>query len=661
MIIFKKTVPQPFLLLAAIAAIGLAVVVTARYIFPLMIDDAYITYSYARNLARFGHLVYHPTDQQLSISAPLYAVLLGIGGRLGFPIPALSNALGAASIFGSSLYLALLCYRQKMLWAAVTAGLLLATSPMLWLTLGLETCFFVLLALAAFYHFGRGQYVATALLTASAILTRGDGVLVAGLLGLFYLILLSATLRQARSNDAAETHPRIPWSAIVAFFVVLIPALLYLTLSFGSPLPTTLQTKQGQAAIGFTGFYSETSMLQGLLIMLRGWLDQSWLYVLWLPLAALGILLLPVSRWSWAIVAWGGLHFASYALLDVAPYTWYYAPLAPVAVLLAAGALQKLAEWVGADRVWAQFSLGGVLLLCLMLAQAISLMAVVSGISAEHPPKTLQDKVLPRGDASAFYRAIGEWIQANTPSNATVAVNDVGIVGYFADRAMIDFLGILQPDVAQAVGRNDLFYAIPHYLPDYIIVENTQIIYNISLHGDPWFAAHYKPIKRLSSERFEQFGGNPRDIFQRVHELLPMIEQTANVELLSGLTLESFAIDRTQLKPGDWLRVKLDWYVSRFNDSYATRIVHDPVFNITAYLTNNDGGVVTERSAADMLTTFQIQYWAEDEISPIYTPVFVPESLATGAYSLWIRIEEEGREEATHRLMVLTVESGPER
>ena len=177
-----------------------------------------------------ARLVYHPTNPELNISAPLYAVLLGIGGKLGVPIPALSNALGVASTFGSSAYLIALCYRHKKMWAAATAGLLLATSPMLWLTLGLETCFFLLLGLSAFYHFDREHYVAAAVLTACAILTRGDGILVAGLLGLYHLIVL---------------RRRVPWNAVLVFVVVMIPVLLYLTLSFGSPLPTTLQTEAG--------------------------------------------------------------------------------------------------------------------------------------------------------------------------------------------------------------------------------------------------------------------------------------------------------------------------------------------------------------------------------------------------------------------------------
>ena len=200
---------------AAFAVAGILVIVVGIYIFPYMLDDAYITYSSARNLARIGRLVYHPTNPVLNISAPLYAILLGIGGKLGFHIPALSSALGAASIFGSSAYLMALCYRHKMMWAAATAGLLLATSPMLWLTLGLETCFFLLLGLAAFYHFDREHYVAAAVLTACAILTRGDGLLVAGILVFYHLIVFAAAnsvecgsgVHGCNDTCAALSHP----------------------------------------------------------------------------------------------------------------------------------------------------------------------------------------------------------------------------------------------------------------------------------------------------------------------------------------------------------------------------------------------------------------------------------------------------------------------
>ena len=627
---------------AAVAALGLVVIVSGIQLFSLAVDDAYITYSFARNLARTGRLIYHPTNLEFSISSPLYAVILGIGGRAGLPIPTLSNVLSVASIFGSSVYLMLLCYRHKKMWAAITAGLLLATSPMMWLALGLETSFFVLVVLAAFYHFDREQYVVAAVLAAFAILTRGDGVLVGGLLGIYYLIVL---------------RRRVPWNAVVAFAIVLIPALLYLALSFGSPFPTTLETKQGQAAIGFSGFFPWTTIPQGLEIMLRGWLGQSFLYYLWLPLTLLGLLFLPFSRWGWGVVAWGVAQFASYVLLDVAPYTWYYAPLVPGAVLLVGLAIQELAGRVG--RVWPQLLAGGVLLSCLTLAQVISLRAAVSGIKAEASPEAMQSKVLPNGGYNDLFRATGDWIKANTPRNATVAVNDVGIIGYYADRPMIDFLGILQSDVSGAMGRNDLFYTIPHYFPDYIVLGEKPIIYNISLHDDPWFTANYKPVTRLSTERFEKLGGSPLVVFQRIYDPVPLTEQPTNIELSSGMTMISYAIGNGPLRPGDWMRVRQNWHIPPSADSNSYDM--EKVLHITTHLANKDGEVVSERSAANVRTDFYLGHWAEGEISPIYTTVALPNDLAPGSYRLQVQIVEKDQATIVHDLTTLTVGSGPER
>ena len=707
-----KPVSPPMWLYAAIAAAGVAVVVTGIYIFPLMIDEAYITYSHARNLARIGRLVYHPTNPYFSVGAPLYAVLLGIGGKLGVPIPALSNALSVASIFGSSAYLMLLCYRHRKMWAAATAGLLLATSPMLWLTLGLETCFFLLLVLAAFYHFDRGNYMVGAVLTACAVLTRWEGVLVAGVLGFSHFILiglrkkpsLAATVTYSVGvafailfiwslsdlyahgeyvgaaiavlvtvasaltgkrgdpldgalglNHSTVVRPIIPWNSVAAFFVVLLPVIFYLAVSFGPTLPTTFQTQQGQATIGYTGFGIGTSLAGGLQIMLRGWLDQSSLHFLWLPFTSLGILLLPKSLWSTGIVAWGGLLIVSYALLDVLPFTWAYAPLVPVVVLLVGLALQQLTGWL--HWVWLQLSLVGAVLLCLVLAQAISLKAFVSGLTTEHLPKDVQAKVVPTGRGNNVFRAVGEWINVHTPPDALVAANNVGIIGYYADRAMIDFLGILQPEVAQALKRRDLFYAIPHFLPDYIVLGDNLIIFDIWLHGDPWFAAHYKPVKRFTDERFERLGGRPMVVFQRVHDPMPMIEQETEINLFpyGGLELVSFAIDREQLKPGDWMRARLNMHVIRLYDSSPSYMIKNPILNITAFLADNEGKAVTERSAAHVLTTFHTEHWAEDEVSSIYTPLHVPDGLAPGTYFLWVRIEEEGQDDVTRKLTAIVV------
>lgn len=136
-----------------------------------------------------------------------------------------------------------------------------------------------------------------------------------------------------------------------------------------------------------------------------------------------------------------------------------------------------------------------------------------------------------------------------------------------------------------------------------------------------------------------------------------MIERETELDLLpyGGLTLVSYAVDREQLKPGDWMRVRLNLLASRINDSYPTWMVDDPVLNITTFLGNANGEVVTERANSDVLSTFHTEHWAEDGISPIYTAVHVPQGFSPGTYELCVRVKEEDREIATRRLTALTV------
>jgi hypothetical protein len=50
--------------------------------------------------------------------------------------------------------------------------------------------------------------------------------------------------------------------------------------------------------------------------------------------------------------------------------------------------------------------------------------------------------------------AVAKWINANTPRNAILAVHDIGAVGYFADRSIIDLAGLVSPEVIPFI-RNE--------------------------------------------------------------------------------------------------------------------------------------------------------------------------------------------------------------
>jgi predicted nucleotidyltransferase len=139
-------------------------------------------------------------------------------------------------------------------------------------------------------------------------------------------------------------------------------------------------------------------------------------------------------RWL-LLLGWGLLYFFGYTLLGVSRYFWYYAPLVPVFVTLIGLGGEAVVKSLK-DR-WRLFrrlrsALGGLILLFLLFPQARDLWRL-----AHHPDPRVQ-----------IYRDVGLWLAENTPPEASVGTLEVGIIGYYARRRMVDFAGLIQPDVA---------------------------------------------------------------------------------------------------------------------------------------------------------------------------------------------------------------------
>lgn len=74
-----------------------------------------------------------------------------------------------------------------------------------------------------------------------------------------------------------------------------------------------------------------------------------------------------------------------------------------------------------------------------------------------------------------IYQSIGEWLNTNTPPDAHVGMLEVGIIGYYAQRPVIDFAGLIQPDVAAQMNpattyEDAALWAVRQYQPEYIVL-----------------------------------------------------------------------------------------------------------------------------------------------------------------------------------------------
>jgi hypothetical protein len=423
-------------------------------------DDPFITYRYAENLSRGLGLVYNPGEVRLSTTTPLFALLLAVLHPVWSDLHGLAVFIGTLSLALGGLFLCDLLDSPGLRFTRWAGLLFYPLFPLAASTLSSETPLYLALCLGAFASYRRRHFHLAALSAGLAALTRPDAVLVAVVLGLHYL-----WSHPPQKGERRGMLANLPWQAMLIYLGIGLSWLVFAWVTYGSPIPLTLSAKQQQATV-----VGSQTFLPGVLTI-AGWY-ASWLYQLQaliaLPGLVYGLIRLPVLRW---LAAWTVLYFTSYSLLGVNRYFWYYAPLVPLFVL-AFGCgldgfsllLKTLLHKVQANEVVTTIKtifrwLPGLVMMMLLLVQVGKLWNMHLKPDARYP----------------IYRAAGEWLRENSPPDASVGTIEVGIIGYYAQRTMVDFAGLIQPDIARLLGTSGSYadtasLAFKFFHIDYLIL-----------------------------------------------------------------------------------------------------------------------------------------------------------------------------------------------
>ena len=611
---------------------------------PMAVDDAFVTFRYAQNLAAGHGFAYNPGSAVLSTTAPLYALILAAGGLLWPDLPALANTLSALAIWSGAALVFVLGRREGTPWVGALAALLFVIQPLLWLSLGLETSVFLALALGGIVTYRSGHLYWAATLLALATLTRGDGLILTAVIAADYALRWLSSRRSAPAKATKVWRgARSLWALAPAgvYLLVLLPLALWLTVQFGSPLPATLGAKVSQSELGVTGFYPHTSYLQGLAILIRARLAQSPFYLLFVPAVLAGL----VTMWwrgAWVrlMVAWGAAQLAGYAVLGVTPYYWYYAPLVPALVCTSALGAVGSTRWLAQLRPMRQRAgravaliLGGLWAASLVTAYLISGSAMVQGLDGPlPPPEDPVSKVLPEAKVE-IYRQAGQWLRENTPEAALVGVTEVGVMGYYAGRPMVDFLGLLEPEVAGALARGDLYWALLRYQPDYLALTAISPLYTYDLRADSWFQTAYAPVKTLADSRF---WGSPVTIYKRRAERIALAETVSGglpegaielgrdfggqIRLLGAMTGDD------TVQPGGILPLTLYWQA-------LGPVEHD--YTVFVHLLGQAERVIAQRDAPPGLGAAATSGWTPGQVVADPYLVTLPEVAYAPDQAVW--------------------------
>ena len=224
------------------------------------IDDAYIVYRYAENLAHGNGFVFNVGERVEGVTTLLWTLLVAAFVRAGLDAErvahALSVAFGGLTLWLTYVYARAALPSEHRITAAVAPWLLVACpSFIVWSTAGLETPLFMATVMATLYAEARGRPALSMAMAAVATLVRPDGALLA-------LVVAACTLG-VRPRERARTALL---SLCYALFLGLLTA--FRLAYFGSPLPNTFYAKVGGVAWWWGPHYLGRFAVQLLLPML---------------------------------------------------------------------------------------------------------------------------------------------------------------------------------------------------------------------------------------------------------------------------------------------------------------------------------------------------------------------------------------------------------
>ncbi len=420
-------------------------------------DDPFITYRYAENFRNGLGFVYNPGEKILSTTTPLFTLILAMMGFGGVAVPQLANLLGVFALLLGGVFLWDLGYTWKTPVIGWIGLLLYPTFPLVVTTLGSETPIYLAFCIGSYLFYVRDRYILAGILASLAVLTRPDAVLVALILGFDYLL----------------KNKRLPsWKVIFAFLIPILLWIVFALIYFGDPIPVTLVAKQRQGSMDISQKFA-----QGIITIAQFYISR-WHYWIEMLLAMIGLLYIVIHKYRWLLfLLWPVVYFLSFTIIGVSRYFWYYAPLVPGFIVLIGGGIMSICIWIqtvyekqssdssvqnkirsiGSERL--NLRLAGFLILFLIVYQVQDLRSV----------SRIPDRRL------AIYRVVGEWLNDHTSPGDQVGAMEVGIIGYYSKRPMIDFAGIIQPEIAEHFSEASSYeeaalWALGYYSPHYLVL-----------------------------------------------------------------------------------------------------------------------------------------------------------------------------------------------
>ena len=416
--------------------------------FPL--DDAWIHQTYARNLGEMGEWSFIPGQSSAGSTAPLWSALIAIGYLLKIPYRWWTYGIGVIALIATT-WLAVDWFRTRnrtpVVWRIGLAALLLLEWHLVWAALsGMETILLAFLSVLFYWVLAQDapNFLGVGVLIGVGIWIRPDALT---------LLLPAAWIIFIRYQG----KPRQIGPALLRVIAgVFGPFLIYLYMNWtlaGSVWPSTFYAKQveyaaqRQSPFMYRFFGQVSAIAAGTLFIL-------------LPGILLSVIQAFKSR-SWerlAPIIWTGAYLGAYAFRLPATYQHGRYAIPTIPILLA----------VGCEGIWVWYSQygGATSKRFIHRVWILSLAAIGLIFWWKGSYVYAQDVAIIETEMVKAAR----WVAENTELDSSIAAHDIGALGYFGDRMIVDLAGLVTPEVIPIIrSEDDLEFFLNQNFADYLM------------------------------------------------------------------------------------------------------------------------------------------------------------------------------------------------
>lgn len=385
-------------------------------------DDTFIYLQYAKNIASGNGFSFNSGEQSYGVTSPLWVLLMTIPyftGINGFWFAKILDLLAALLAMVVFFRLTKFFFPENTLLRHTATGIFIINAWFVrWAFTGMETSLAVLLVLYIFYLYYSQKYSLMFFICGLMYLTRPESIVL-------IIILFALVMYHQIKIKKFSILKLLKYTGLV--LITVLPFLIFAKLNFGTFLPNTALGKS-TLTLNITVIINQ---LKEITKTLAGSSIPEMMLSLWFLIIAIrkkDFYAKHPSDNTIPLVLWIlGLSIL-YVVTDADIISRYLLIISPFIILIGLKAIEliKYKQIVVTIAVY---------LICVFYSQFIFYKFV--------KPSTNDFTI----GVNECLIPIGKWLHDNTPGDSKILVNDVGVIGYFSERYIIDAAALINRDI----------------------------------------------------------------------------------------------------------------------------------------------------------------------------------------------------------------------